>query len=111
MPVPRDIEAIVEFLPESQGGRSSPAKSGYRPQFFYAGKDWDAPHEYPDVPEVAPGERARAFIGFLSPAEHDGNITVGMPFLIREGSRIVGYGSVTELLELAASAQRQGGSS
>ena len=80
--------------------------SEYRPQFYYAGHDWDAVHTYPDVAEVHPGETVRAFMSFLSPGEHLGKVYEGMPFLIREGARIVGYGSIVKIVELEASAER-----
>lgn len=105
MPVPKDIEAEIYFLTSEEGGRSKPAFSNYRPQFFYDNHDWDAPHIYPDVEQVNPGDTVRAYLGFLSPKEHLGKIFVGMEFLIREGNRTVGKGKVTKILELEKSAK------
>lgn len=102
---PRDIEVVVTFLPTEHGGRRGPVCSGYRPQFYYAGHDWDALHEYPDVELVNLGDTVRAFLSFLSPEEHIGKVKPGMAFLIREGQKIVGYGSVIRLLELEESAE------
>lgn len=104
MPVPKDIEAEIYFLKTEEGGRKTPAKNNYRPQFFYNGHDWDAPHFYPDVEEVYPGETVRAYLGFLSPKEHFGKIYVGMEFLVREGSKTVAKGRVTKIIELEQSA-------
>lgn len=104
--MPRDIEAQIVFLPTEHGGRKSAASSGYRAQFYYEGTDWDARYEYPGVEQVAPGEKVRAFLGFLSPAEHWGRIYVGMPFLVREGNRAVGFGAVTKIVDLENSARR-----
>ena len=95
----KHIEGIVEFLPTEAGGRKGPAFSGYRPQFYYAGHDWDANQEYPDVQQVNPGDTVRVVFTFLSPKEHWGRIAVGMPFLIREGARTVAYGRVTEIMD------------
>ncbi len=106
MNLPRDIEAEIYFLTTEEGGRKSYALNGYRPQFFYYGKDWDAPHEYPDVEKVNPGDTVRAFLGFLSPQEHVNKIHVGMEFLIREGSKTVGRGVVIKILALVESAKR-----
>jgi elongation factor Tu len=103
---PKDIEAYITFLPTEDGGRASPMYSEYRPQFYYAGRDWDAVQTYPEVDMVHPGETVRAFLSFMSPQEHLGKVYTGMPFLIREGSRIVGYGSIIHILELEASAKR-----
>jgi len=41
------MEVEVTFLPMEHGGRRGPAFNDYRPQFYYAGHDWDAAHEYP----------------------------------------------------------------
>jgi translation elongation factor EF-Tu-like GTPase len=102
---PRDVEAIVTFLPTEHGGRHGPAFNDYRPQFYYAGHDWDAPHEYPDVEQVNPGETVRAYLAFLSPLEHVGRIKQGMAFLIREDQKIVGYASISQVLDLEKSAE------
>jgi len=100
----RDIEVELTFLPTEHGGRRGPVFSDYRPQFYYAGHDWDAAHEYPDVEQVNPGDKVRAFLCFLSPDEHMGKVKPGMAFLIREGNRVVGYGAIVRLLDLEASA-------
>jgi translation elongation factor EF-Tu-like GTPase len=105
----RDIEAVITFLPAEHGGRHQPAFDNYRPQFYYAGHDWDAAHEYPDVSQVNPGDTVRAFLCFLSPDEHFGKIRPGMAFLIREGQKVVGYGSVTQILDLEHSAAKAEG--
>ena len=106
MPVPKDIEAEIYFLTAEEGGRSTPAFTGYRPQFFYNNQDWDASHIYPDVEVANPGETVRAYLGFLSPKEHLGEVHVGMEFFIREGARTVGKGVVTRIIELENSANR-----
>ena len=104
--LPKDVEAEITFLPTEHGGRASAAYSNYRPQFYYDGHDWDSVHFYPDVAEVRPGETARVYLGFLSPDEHVGRLQPGKVFLVREGNRVVGYGKITRLLELEASAAR-----
>jgi elongation factor Tu len=103
---PRDIEVELTLLPTEHGGRSKPAFNDYRPQFYYSGRDWDAPHEYPDTGRVDPGDTARAYLCFLNPEQHVGKIRPGMAFLIREGQKIVGYGSVTRLIDLERSAAK-----
>ncbi|HWN96615.1 MAG TPA: elongation factor Tu [Methylomirabilota bacterium] len=103
---PPDIEAEITFVPTEQGGRKTLAFSGYRPQFYYEGNDWDAIHEYPDVESVHPGQTARTLLRFLSPDSHIGRVHPGMEFQIREGARVVGHGRVTKILHLNESAQR-----
>ncbi|MEP4548149.1 MAG: elongation factor Tu [Saccharospirillum sp.] len=107
MPAPKDIEAEIYFLTAEEGGRSTPAFTGYRPQFYYNEHDWDASHVYPDVEVANPGETVRAYLGFLSPQEHLGKVHVGMKFLIREGARTVGKGVITKIIELEQSANRE----
>jgi translation elongation factor EF-Tu-like GTPase len=93
-----DLEANITYIPTEHGGKKLSVRSGYRPQFYYNGCDFAAHHEYPDVEAVSPGDTARVFLTLLNPELHAGQIFAGMPFLIREGQRIVGYGSVSRVL-------------
>lgn len=103
---PPDIEAEIAFVPTERGGRKTPAFSGYRPQFYYDGHDWDADQEYPDVGSALPGQTVRALLRFASPDVHVGRVYPGLEFQIREGARIVARGRVTKILHLEESAQR-----
>ena len=103
---PPDIEAEITFVPTEQGGRKSLAFSGYRPQFYYDGHDWDAMHEYPDLESVSPGQTVRTLLRFLNPEMQVGRLHPGMKFEIREGARVVAHGKVTKILHLAESAQK-----
>ena len=103
---PADIEAEIAFVPADQGGRLTPAFSGYRPQFYYDDHDWDADQEYPDVESVLPGQTVRALLRFISPDMHLGRLHPGMEFQVREGTRVVARGRVTKILHLAESAER-----
>ena len=95
------IEVELTFLTTQEGGRVNPVFSGYRPQFYYDGRDWDAIHEYIGTDRVAPGETVKAYLNFLHPQYHVGKLSTGQEFLIREGSRTVAKGIITEILELA----------
>ena len=101
----RDIEAEITFTRTEEGGRESPVSSGYRPQFYYDGHDWDAVHTYEDTELVYPGETVKAYICFVSPQCHVGKLYSGKKFLLREGARIVGKGRITKILELEKSAK------
>jgi translation elongation factor EF-Tu-like GTPase len=105
-PYPPDIEAEITFVPTEQGGRKSPAISGYRPQFYFGGFDYDAEQEYPDVESVAPGQTARAYLRFFSPDYIAGKISVGDEFQVREGLRVYAHGQITKIMNLAESAER-----
>jgi len=100
----RDVEVDLTFLPTEHGGRRGPARSGYRAQVYCAGHDWDAQQEFPDVSQVQPGETVCAYLTFLAPDQHVGRLRPGLPFLLREGQRVVGYGCVRRLLDLQHSA-------
>ena len=106
MTLARDIKAEIELLATEHGGRSTPAKSGIRPQFYYHGHDWVVALTFINQEWVAPGESVQAYVTFLSPQKHVDKIHPGMPFLVREGSRVVGFGAVKEIVELEASAKR-----
>lgn len=96
----------MTFLTTQEGGRATPAFSGYRPQFYYDGTDWDAIHEYIGVEMVMPGETVKAYLAFLSPEHHIGKLHVGQQFLIREGSRTIAKGYITQIIELDLSSER-----
>ena len=99
-----DIEATITFLPTEHGGKKDSAHHyGYRPQFYYDGHDWDAQHNYPDVEVAMPGDTVRALLCFTMPEKHVGKLHVGKPFLIREGKHVVGYGTITAILDLGKS--------
>lgn len=102
----RHIEVELTLLPTEHGGRSKPAFNDYSPQFYYAGHDWDARHEYPDTARVDPGDTVRGYLYFLSPEQHVGQVRPGMAFLIREGQRIVGYGAVVRLIDFELSVEK-----
>jgi hypothetical protein len=36
----QDIEVAMTFVRTEDGGRKNPVFSGYRPQFYYDGKNW-----------------------------------------------------------------------
>src|SRR4029077_13536379 len=103
---PNDIEAESTFLKTEEGGRKSPAFSGYRPQFYYDGHDWDVVQEYVGVAEVYLGQTVTVQLAFLSPQCHVGKLFPGKEFLVREGQRVVGRGKVTKILSLEKSAER-----
>jgi hypothetical protein len=95
-----DFIAELQYSKTEQGGRKTPAKSGYRPQLkfdftemqtsgqqTFIGKEW-----------VSPGEMVDAKIKMLSPNYFAGNLSVGMSFDFRELSIIVGTGVIKEII-------------
>lgn len=104
-PLPPDIEAEIYFLTTEEGGRKTPAYSGYRPQFFYDGNHWDARQDYVGVSEVYPGQTATTELTFANPEYQIGKLYPGKEFLVREGQQVVARGKVTKILNLENSAK------
>ena len=100
-----DIEAEITYLPTQAGGRQNYIGTGYRGQFYYDGTDWDAQQTFIGCERVEPGGNVKATLSFASPQAHDEKLAVGTVFLIREGSKTVGYGKVTSILNLAVHAK------
>lgn len=92
-----DLETEIYFLPTEHGGKTIPAASGYRTQFYHRGTDWGAQYDFPDVSAVPPGERTRAMVTFVFEPPED--VYPGRPFLVREGSKVAGYGSVVRIIK------------
>jgi len=101
---PPDIEAQISFLPTEHGGRQSAARSGYRPTHNF-GLSWlsDAAHEYIDRESAAPGETVHANMWFLAPEYQEHRLHPGFTFTVQEGSRIVGHGVVTRVVNTVLS--------
>ena len=96
---PPDIEAEIMFVPTEKGGRQSAVMSGYRPNHdFGIGERLDAAHEYMGCESVAPGESARTNMWFLAPLYQQDSLRPGMKFTVREGTQVVGHGTVTRIV-------------
>lgn len=93
-----ELRATIYYLTEKEGGRKSPIFSGYRGQFHYDERDWDAAQEFIDTDWCVLGESIDCYLQTLSPQFHQQKFFVGKEFEIREGARIVGRGIITEIL-------------
>ena len=81
-------------LSKEEGGRHTPFFSGYKPQFFFGTTDVTGVITLGDEHEmVAPGEAA----SFSFELEKSVGIAAGTRFAVREGSKTVGRGMVTEV--------------
>ena len=77
------------------GGRHTPFGTGYQPQFFFGTTDVTGVISVADESGyVQPGEQADIGFELKKPV----GIGKGIRFAIREGSRTVGAGFVTEVL-------------
>ena len=87
-----EIEAEIYYLTEDEGGRKTALKSGYRGQFYYNGKDWDAPQEFINKEICELGESVKVYLQTLSSDFHIGKFKINQEFEIREGNKTVGKG-------------------
>ena len=93
-----ELEAEIYYLTEEEGGRKGYVASGYRGQFYYNGRDWDAPQQFTDKEICNPGETVKVYLQTLSPDFHVGQFYIGQTFEIREGAKTVGRGKITKVL-------------
>ena len=96
----RDIKAKIKLLTSAEGGRTTPAKNGYRPQFYYDGEHWDAAIELLDRQEIYPGESSEVYFQFATPKNHVDRLQAGKQFELKEGSRTIAVGEVLEIIDL-----------
>ena len=90
------FEAEVYVLSKDEGGRHTPFFKGYRPQFYFRATDVTGTVDLPaDVEMVMPGDNINMAVTLISPIAMD----EGLRFAIREGSRTVGAGVVTKVIE------------
>ena len=86
----------VYVLKKDEGGRHTPFFSGYRPQFYLRTTDVTGVAELPQGTEmVMPGDNVTMTVELISPVAME----KGLRFAIREGSRTIGAGTVTEIVE------------
>lgn len=93
-----ELEVEIYYLTEEEGGRKTPIMNGYRGQFYYNGRDWDASQKFINKEICYPGETVNTSLQTLSPIFHIGQFVIGQSFEIREGARIVGKGKITNIL-------------
>ena len=93
-----ELEAEIYYLTSEDGGRKTAVCSGYRGQFHYDGRDWDAPQEFIDKEICDLGESVRVYLQTIHPEFHVGKFFIGKEFEIREGARTVGKGRVMKII-------------
>ena len=86
----------VYVLKREEGGRHTPFFQGYRPQFYIRTMDVTGTCELPEgVEMVMPGDNVNLTVELIVPVA----LEAGSRFAIREGSRTVGAGVITKILE------------
>jgi len=92
----KKFEAEVYVLTKEEGGRHTPFFGGYRPQFFFRTTDVTGSITLAQGTEmVMPGDHTTMAVELVTPIAMD----QGLRFAIREGSRTVGAGTVTKIVE------------
>lgn len=95
-----DFIAQVTYKTSEEGGRKTPASSGYRPQVkFPFSKDMTSgTQRFIDKEIVYPGEKVKVEITMLSPQLFENQLEIGMDFELREGATIVATGIILDIL-------------
>ena len=97
------FKAVVYMYKSDEGGRKTPFRAGYTPQFFFRKTDlsgrvtmlFDAYNTSQSVEVAMPGDTIYIEAQLYSPIA----MFVGLKFAIREGGRTMGSGSITEIIE------------
>ena len=90
------FKASIYVLKKEEGGRHTPFKNHYRPQFYLRTMDCTGEISLPDgVEMVMPGDNVEIKVELIYPVA----INVGLRFAIREGGRTVGSGQITEVFD------------
>jgi elongation factor Tu len=91
----RVFRANLYALTKEEGGRHTPFVANYRPQFYFRTTDVSGGIDLGDVDMVMPGDSVPVTVTLGKEIAMD----VGLGFAVREGSRTVAAGTVTELLD------------
>jgi elongation factor Tu len=92
----RKFKGKIYALKKDEGGRHTPFFTGYRPQFYFSTTDVTGSVKLPTgIEMVMPGDNVTLEVELIT------NVAMekGQRFAIREGSRTVGAGTVTEVVE------------
>ena len=89
----RTFATRMYVLTGPEGGRRTPFKANYRPQFYFRTTDVPGAIALADRNEVQPGETVDLRVTLGAPVA----MHVGLGFAVREGGRTVAGGTVTEV--------------
>jgi elongation factor Tu len=90
------FKAQIYALKKEEGGRHTPFFAGYRPQFYFSTTDVTGTVKLESgVEMVMPGDNTNLEISLITTVAME----KGQRFAIREGSRTVGAGTITEIIE------------
>lgn len=91
----KKFTAEVYILSKEEGGRHTPFKNKYRPQFYVRTTDVTGEISLEKgVEMVMPGDNISITVDLIQPIA----LNIGLRFAIREGGRTVGAGQITDIL-------------
>ncbi len=93
--------AILTYLPEQEGGLSTPVSSGHRAAIKFASDSERVfgLQNFIDTDLVFPGDRVSAHISLPSSAEFNSRIYEGLDFEFYQGDILAGNGVITKISE------------
>ncbi|MCS6984214.1 MAG: elongation factor Tu [Leptospiraceae bacterium] len=92
----KKFQAEVLVLTKEEGGRHTPFKNNYRPQFYFRTTDVTGTIHLPQgVEMVMPGDNVNLEVELVYPVAME----EGLRFAIREGGRTIGAGVVTKIID------------
>ena len=90
-----DVEVAFEF----NGTKKKPVYNGYRPAHLIVDNYLTTGiHHYFGLDFVLPNGKAKGTITFISPEDYPHCLWIGKKINIQEGAHIVGYATVTKIL-------------
>jgi translation elongation factor EF-Tu-like GTPase len=95
-----NVDFIAELKYKLEGGRTTPALPGYRPQikFEFEEMQTSGQQQFINRKLVFPGDKVVAKINILSVDHFAKKLEEGMEFEFREGSRIIGHGKILTIV-------------
>ncbi|NQX39956.1 hypothetical protein HQN84_13960 [Pedobacter steynii] len=95
-----DFIAELSYRTSAQGGRSTPAKSGYRPavKFDFDEMQTSGQQTFIGKDTVFPGETVDAKIKIIASDYFAGCLTEGMIFEFKEGPKVIGTGIIKQII-------------
>jgi translation elongation factor EF-Tu-like GTPase len=96
-----DFVARLAYKTTEQGGRRTPAQSGYHPQvkFEFSENQTSTAQFFRDKEWVYPGDVVVAEMQMVGREYFAGTLEVGMRFEVREGSRVTAFGEILEICD------------
>lgn len=96
------VRANIRLLPTSEGGRTSAIRGSYRPNHNFFGADDREMTigfiEMPEGMELHPGDNIDLPITFWNWPGLKGQVYQGREWRIQEGAKLVGIGTILEVL-------------